>query len=486
MCHVRRSNPRLTHRRGQAFLPVAASMALAVLAGAAVASATELHDRRPFILPGTSTFDDPVRVPSRPPGEPGPEIVLRGGRVLDVMDESVRPATVVVQGDRIKAILPPDVSDWSTDARVVDVGGKTVMPGLIDMHVHVTYPDRNTPIDEQASEGSGTLVGQRNLRYFLESGFTSVRDLNGVSNAPYLLARWSEANAIPAPRVFTAGHIITGTGGHATERPITPNHGPEFAKEVDGADAWRAAVRRAFKAGASVIKIASHFSADEVAAAVDEAHLLGLKITCDCETIYIDMAIEAGVDMIEHPLPRTDAAIRRMARQDIAAVPTLQVYQNLLNRQGGYYGSTSRRFTITSEGNFDVFRKMKAAGVVMGVGTDSIGQASELAPNMYIAELKWFVRGGYSVLEALKAATITNAALLDMDDKLGSLEVGKLADIIVVGGRPDENLDDLAKIDIVIKDGLLLIQSGMLITPRHISVPNPPPMPTERIPRTAD
>lgn len=341
-------------------------------------------------------------------------------------------------------------------------------------------------VSASATEGSGTLLGQRNLRYFLESGFTSVRDLNGVSNAPFLLARWSEANAIPAPRVFTAGHIITGTGGHATERPITPNHGPEFAKEVDGTDAWRAAVRRAFKAGASVIKIASHFSADEVAAAVDEAHLLGLKITCDCETIYIDMAIEAGVDMIEYPLPRTDASIRWMARENISAVPTLQVYQNLLNRAGGYYGSMSRRFTITSEGNFDVFRKMKAAGVVMGVGTDSIGQASEFAPNMYIAEFKWFVKGGYSVLEALKAATITNATLLDMDDKLGSLEAGKLADIIVVDGRPDENLDDLANIDIVIKDGLLLIQSGLLITPRHISVPNPPPMLIERIPPIAD
>ncbi|MBY0495431.1 MAG: hypothetical protein K2Y23_14560 [Cyanobacteria bacterium] len=98
-----------------------------------------------------------------------------------------------------------------------------------------------------------------------------------------MLSDWSAANAIPAPRVFTAGHIITGTGRHATERPVTPNHGPEFAWGVDGADAWRAAVRKTFKESASVIKIASHFSADEVAAVVDEAHRLGLRVTCDCE-----------------------------------------------------------------------------------------------------------------------------------------------------------------------------------------------------------
>ena len=106
----------------------------------------------------------------------------------------------------------------------------------------------------------------------------------------------------------------------------------------------------------------------------------------------------------------------------------------------------------------------------MGVGTGSIGQASEFAPNMYIAELKWFVKGGYSVLEALKAATITNATLLDMDDKLGSLEAGKLADIIVVDGRPDENLDDLAN-----QDGLL--------HPRWRSIPPVKARPDERQPR---
>jgi imidazolonepropionase-like amidohydrolase len=457
-------------RAGRA-LAIAVAMS-AVFAG--VGAGDQIQDRRSVLAPTERTTDDPRRIPRRPSTDDRPRIVLRGGRIFDALG-TVREGSLLIEGNTITALLPSGVETWPADAQVIDVTGKTVMPGLIDMHVHLTYPDPDTPIDEHASEGSGVLRGARNARYYIESGFTSIRDMNGVRNAPYLLSDWSAANAIPAPRVFTAGHIITGTGGHATERPITPNHGPEFAWEVDGPDAWRAAIRKTFKEGASHIKIASHFSADEVAAAVDEAHLLGLKVTCDCETVYTAMAVRAGVDTIEHPLPRTDETIAEMAKRKVSAVPTLQVYQNLLERSGGYYGSTSRRFSMTSQGNFDVFKKMKAAGILMGVGTDTIGGAHRQIPNTYIAELKWFVKGGYSIPEALKAATITSAKLLDMDDKLGSLAPGKLADVIVVDGKPDANLDDLQKIDIVIKDGQMVVRSGQVVTPRHVPVPLPKP-----------
>ncbi|MCX6552209.1 MAG: amidohydrolase family protein [Acidobacteria bacterium] len=457
-------------------------LGVSVLAGPVVSSTYAMpQDRRTVLSPTEHTTDDPRRIPARRPAGPSRQLVLRGGRVFDAVSGDVRPGTVVIEGNVIKAVLPPEVERWPADAQVIDVTGKTVMPGLIDMHVHLTYPDPGTPIDEQASEGSGVLRGERNLRYYLESGFTSVRDMNGVSKAPYLLSEWSAANDIPAPRVFTAGHIITGTGGHATERPVTPNHGPEYAWEVDGADAWRAAVRRTFKEGASVIKIASHFSPAEVAAAVEEAHLLGLKVACDCETIYTPMAVQAGVDTIEHPLPRTDETIALMARHKTGAIPTLQVYQNLFDSSGAYYGSTSRRFSMTSQSNFDIFKKMKAAGITMGVGTDTIGGAHRLIPNVYIAELKWFVKGGYSIPDALKAATITNAMLLDMADKLGSLEAGKLADVIVVDGKPDLNLDDLQRIDLVVKDGLVLIKGGQLVTPRHVPEPLRKPAPPQDV-----
>ena len=132
---------------------------------------------------------------------------------------------------------------------------------------------------------------------------------------------------------------------------------------------------------------------------------------------------------------------------------------------------------MTSKSNFDVFKKMKAAGVVMGVGTDTIGRVNQMTPNPYIAELKWFVKGGYTVPQALIAATRTNAQLLAMDDKLGVLQPGKLADVIVVDGRPDENLDDLARIDRVFKDGHPWVQGGQVVIPRHVPTPLAKPSP---------
>jgi len=454
-----------------------AALAVASVLAAPALAQTPRNDRADVLPRSVLTTDDPQRIPLRPRPGGHEQLVLRGGRVFDAVRASAYPATVVIEGRTIKAILAPDRTDWAADATVIDVAGKTVMPGLIDIHVHMTYPDPDTPLDEQATEGAGVLRGARNLRWFLESGFTSVRDLGGVLNAPYQLATWSAAGQIPAPRVFAAGHIITGSGGHATERPITPNHGPAYQWERDGADAWRAAVRMAFKQGASVIKIASHFSPEEVAAAVDEAHTLGLPITCDCETLYIERAVAAGVDMIEHPLPRTDATIAAMARRKIASDPTLQVYQNVLDTAGGFYGSTSRRFVMTSQSNFDIFKKLKAAGVVMGVGTDTIGRVNQTTPNPYIAELKWFVKGGYTPAQALIAATKTNAELLAMGDKLGTLEPGKLADVLVVDGRPDEVLDDLARVDHVFKDGRHWVAGGQVVLPRHVSAPLAKPSP---------
>lgn len=454
------------------------------LAGTAVAAPPQgdtvpRSDRHEWIAPGSNTDHTPRMVPERPEAATGPVTVLRGGLIFDTPSLRVAPGSVVMQGRRVIAVLPPESSAWPADAKVIDVTGKFVMPGLIDMHVHLTYPDADTPYDVQAEAADGVLRGMRNMRWFIESGFTSVRDLNGVGDAPYRLADWSAEDAIPGPRVFTAGHIITGTGGHATERPVRPSHGPDYAWERDGADAWRAAVRDTFKKGASVIKVASHFAPDEIRAAVDEAHRLGLKVTCDCETIYTQMAVEAGIDMIEHPLPRTDATISEMARRHTAAVPTLQVYQNVLDRAGGFWDSTSRRFTMTSDANFDVFRKMKAAGIVMGVGTDTIGDANRMTPNIYLAELKWFVKGGYSMPQALQAATLTNAKLLAMDDLIGAIQPGKLADVIVVDGRPDQDIDALHKVSMVFKDGQMMARDGAVVIPPHVPKPLPKASPAD-------
>jgi imidazolonepropionase-like amidohydrolase len=232
-------------------------------------------------------------------------------------------------------------------------------------------------------------------------------------------------------------------------------------------------VREQFRKGADVIKVSSHFSEAEIRAAVEEAHDLGLKVTADAETHYIERAVRAGVDMIEHPLPRTDETIRLMAEKGVQSDPTLVPYLLIFRNSGGYFGSTSRRFTFSAEANLAVVKKMKDAGVVLGIGTDLVVDWYRQLPWPYLEEMRQFLALGYTLPEVLGIATRVNADLLDMGDRLGTLEPGKLADVLVVAGNPDERLDDLANVDLVVRDGRLQVQGGQVVIPRHVPVPPP-------------
>ncbi|MPT48965.1 MAG: amidohydrolase family protein [Sphingobium sp.] len=477
---------RATGKQGKKWGRYIASLCSIIAVGVALGSsagiAQDFHDRRTVQFSQQITADNPQRTPavSRKQGFDG-TLVLTGGRIFDSVKAQAYAGSLVIQQNKIVAVLPAGSHDWPVDATVIDVTGKTVMPGLIDMHVHATYPTPQTPADMHASEGHATLRALRSLQILLENGITSVRDMSGPLNAPYIISEWLEKDMAPGPRVFAAGHIITGTGGHAADRPLTAIHSAAYTREADGPDDWRKAVRETFKLGASHIKIASHFAPDEVKAAVEEAHRLGLKVTCDCETIYIAMAVEAGVDSIEHPLPRTDATIQMMAKKGIAAIPTMQVYQGGFDTRGDYAGTASRRFSMNSQSNYDVLKKMIAAGITIGVGTDNIGGAFGLSPNIYISDLKFLQKAGYTPAKALMAATRVNAQIMDMGDKLGTLEPGKLADIIVINGNPDQDLDALSRVDTVIRNGNIVVKDGQLFVPRHVSAPLPKPSPPENL-----
>ncbi len=353
------------------------------------------EDRRRALDPTTKVSDDPRRVPAPPePGGPEGWIVLRGGLLFDATGAAARGATVAIERNRIAKVLPPESTDWPPEARLIDVGGATVLPGLIDLHTHLTYTEPGLSADIALDPHHATLRAVERLRYYIESGITSVRDTASANDAPFRLKEWVAANRLPGPRIFAAGQLITGTGGHGAEGLSPRSEAWGAIREASGPDDWREAVREQFKKGADVIKVASHFSKQELRAAVDEAHALGLKVTCDCETFYVDWAIEAGVDCIEHPLPRTDQAIQRMAEKGIQAVPTLIPYIYIFDQWGGYWGSTSRRFTFSKEANLDMLRRLRRAGVVSGVGTDLILDWFRYLPEPYITELKQFDAAG--------------------------------------------------------------------------------------------
>ena len=452
------------------------ALILLVLGGLLAFSQERAQDKRKALDPKTQTTDDPRRIPV-PPGPRGPEgvLVLRGGRIFDGTGAAVREGTVVIHRNKIEKILPPGSSDWPKDARVIDVGGKTVLPGLIDVHAHIDYSNPETPASMVCNEADAALRAVERARYFLESGITSIRDVGSHGFVPFRMKAWISENRVAGPRIFPAGPFITSTGGHAAEGEETGTLMATGTRVAEGPDEWRHAVREQFNRGADLIKTGSHFSREEIRAAVSEAHALGLKVACDAETFYIQWAVEAGVDTIEHPLPRTDETIRLMAEKGTASVPTLVPYAVIFDLAGGYFGSTSRRFTFSKEANFEVFRRMKKAGIKMGVGTDLVTDWYRYLPYPYIRELKYFVEGGYSISEALVAATKTNSEILDMDDKLGTLEPGKLADITVIDGKPDQNLDDLSNVDMVIRDGYVVVKGGQVVIPRHVPVAMPQP-----------
>ena len=434
-----------------------------------IAAQEKASDRRKFLDPSTPVSDDPRRIPVKPePQGPDRVLVLRGGRIFDGTGAATHQGTLVIERNKISKSLPASSTDWPKNAEVVDATGKTILPGLIDLHTHLTYPLTEGDVLHEPSDADATLRAVEKLRYFLESGITSVRDVGSQGDVTFRLKEWVRDNRLAGPRVFPAGQFITGEGGHSTEN--TPDEWIKWmgaTRIANGPDDWRLAVREQFHKGADVIKLGSHFSADEVRAAVQEAHELGLKVTVDSETFYIQRAVEAGADTIEHPLPRTDETIQLMAKKGVAADPTLIPYQIIFEEWGGYFGSTSRRFTFSNEANLEMLKKLKRAGIKCGVGTDLILHWYRYMPGPYIRELKNFVAAGWSIPEALVAATKTNSEILDMDDRLGTLEPGKLADVLVVDGKPDENLDDLAKVDLVIRNGFTVVQAGKVTMPRH-------------------
>ena len=363
-------------------------------------------------------------------------------------------------------VLPAGSTDWPTDARVIDASGKTVMAGLIDLHTHLTSGQPGAALGPTARTvpannlEDATLRAVEMARYYVESGITSIRDVGSLNEVPFRLKDWINGNRLPGPRVFGAGEIIMGTA----KGRIGPS----------GPDQWREAVRDRFAKGADLIKIQVPFTRDEIAAAIQEAHALGVRVTVDAEAYYIQWAVEAGIDCIEHSLVRTDAVIKQMGTSGTYSVPTLAITKYYRDVYDDVYGSQTLRTSLrTQEDNIALFRKMRSAGIKMGVGLDLFFGWFKSLPTPYIQELKLFVEAGYTVPEALVAATKTSAEILDMDDRLGTLEPGKLADVLVVNGKPHLNLDDLARVDIVIRDGHVVVEDGRVVIPRHVTEPVP-------------
>ena len=450
-----------------------AGLGLAVLV--LPAGAARQYDLRQ--RPGTSTTEDPRRVPVPPRDlSSEPVLVLRGGTLIDGTGrEPVPNAVIVLQGNRIVDVGPAAAVRTPAKAdRVIDVTGSWIVPGLVDLHIHFTQQRGDDFQKYRDSPAAAAIRGVLLASQLIDGGITAVRDVGTLDDVALKIKEASQRHLIDAPRVFWAGKLIGSRGGHGDEITETasgrprPLEGSGRHRVANGPADWRLAVREQIRMGADLIKLTAPFTKDEVAAAIDEAHMLGIRVTADAFGDYVTWASEAGIDAIEHPLAIPDTTLTLMAKKGTAFVPTMTAFYNPTTigypsahiPPGAFYYTMSRRFSMTHEDNMATLRKARAANVKMGIGTDIPFENERRYPGDYFQELRFFKEAGYTNEEVLTIATRNGGEILGIPDMLGTLEKGKLADVFVVGGDPLQDIENLRKTRLVIADGRVLRDRG--------------------------
>jgi imidazolonepropionase-like amidohydrolase len=381
--------------------------------------------------------------------------------------------TIVIEGNRIVRVEDgfSDPAAFDPPAKLVDLGDRFVLPGLMDMHVHLLGQlgpnSRNDALYETTSMSA--LNGAMYARRTLEAGFTTVRDLGGDPEAIYALRDATARGVVPGPRIIAAGSSLAATGGHGDVDGYKAELLTLWTPETicDGPYDCRRAVRHAVKYGADWIKITAtggvlsdtgtgtgqQMTDDELAEIVATAHTLGVKVAAHAHGADgINAALRAGVDSIDHGTFSNDESLRLFKRSGAVLVPTLMPGHRIVGMMDDnpfftdQIRAKARAAASASKGNFE--RAVKA-GVTIAFGTDS-----GVTPHGENAEeFGLMVAAGMTPAAAIRSATVTTAELLELEDDLGTLEAGKIADMIAVDGNPLEDIERLEEVSVVIRDG---------------------------------
>lgn len=402
------------------------------------------------------------------------QTILHCGKLIDVRNNKIlQTVSVVVEGNKIIDVKQGYIQSKSGE-KIIDLKSYTVMPGLMDMHVHIEGETKKGGVVERFTMNPPDIAFE-SIKYAnttLMAGFTTVRDLGG-SGVNVSLRNAINKKLVVGPRIFTAGKSIATTGGHADptngfRKDLMGNPGPNEGV-INGPDDARQAVRQRYKDGSDLIKITAtggvlsqakdasgaQFTEEEIKAIVQTAKDYGFKVAAHAHGAEgMKRAIRAGVSSIEHGTFMDDEAIALFKEHGAWYVPTITAGKSTADsaKIPGYYTEIVTPKALSVGPMIQAtFTKAYKAGVKIAFGTD----AAVFAHGKNWKEFVYMVEGGMPAIETIQCATLKAAELLGVSETLGVIEKGKLADIIAVNGNPVEDINSMEKVVFVMKDGVV-------------------------------
>ena len=397
-------------------------------------------------------------------------MVIKGATILDVTNgDMIKNHVVIVKDGRINAVSPARSADIPRGIEVIDLQGHTLLPGLIDMHVHLTSGggyhgyERLKLTDERRA-----ILGVVHAKQTLMAGFTTVRNVGAGSFGDVALRDAINDGDIPGPRMMVSGPPIGITGGHCSDNNLLPpEYGISGEGVADGPWAARTAVRRNIKYGADLIKTCStggvlskgtkvgapQYTVEELTALVDEAHSRGLKVASHAHGAEgIINALIAGADTIEHASFIDDEGIRLAIENDAALSMDIYVTEYILGEgaSAGILEESLEKERMTGATQRSNFRKAVEAGATIVYGTD----AGVYPHGQNAKQLSRMTRFGMTPLQALQSATTVAADVMGLGYEVGKIEQGYAADFVAVEGNPIEQIELLEAPSAVIKGGV--------------------------------
>ena len=395
--------------------------------------------------------------------------ITAAGMVDTVAGRYLESPAVLISGNRVVAVGKQGNIEPPAGAERIDLGAATMLPGLMDMHVHLGSADKSIPFLEAKLQSvpRRTVNAVRNARRTLLAGFTSARDLGSAGVTVMAVRDGINAGDIVGPRLWVSGPALSITGGHCDNNFFPPELEVKGEGVADGPWQARTRVREIIKLGANTIKLcatggvfsrgttvgAQQYSLEEMQAIVDEAHRRDLVVAAHAHgTEGIKAAIEAGVDSVEHA-SILDAEATRMARKR-GTVLSMDIYNTdytqAMGKANGIPEENLRKDAEVAEVQRESFRQAVKAGVKMVFGSD----AAIFPHGDNAGQFAVMVTYGMTEMQALQAATINAAALMKQED-LGAIAPGMLADIIAVPGNPLEDIQVTESVNFVMKDGVI-------------------------------